>query len=212
MAKKSTKTVEKVEVVEEVVVEKATKKQSKKIEEKRTKKQIMSDLRKRKSDVEVEILNIAGMRCKYKSKTNVYFDLQPNEEGVVTLEELAEICSTTSVKFFKNNYIIITDVYTDGVSVQDVISFLSLDSVYEGIEDPSKDYIEDLIENSTDTEFEKVINSRDLAFVRAVVSKCIYMNASELYDFEMTVRKDRVLSRRLGKSSIFELQTSEYDE
>lgn len=191
--------------MEKISKKKTTK--TKAVEERREKKQRIAELNKNKNDISVEVTNISYMGCKYGNRRgDIYFDLMPNETAILTLGELYEICSGDSIKFFRNSYIVITDVYTEGINMDDVTSYLGLDSIYKNIEDPHCDFIEELLTSYDDEDFENIVKSRDINFIRTVACKAIYMNNSEMYDFKITREQDKILSNRLGKRTLFELE------
>lgn len=140
-------------------------------------KEKKSQMRKDASEIQIEILNISDSVAYYVSKTGiVYFDLEPSEDTLLTLDEVEEIMRT-SKGFFKNDVLVITNVYSDDYNLTDIMEYLKLrDSSKVGY-----DYMEEFIIESTDDEFKSRLEREPLAFVKRIACKCIYLDSIEEY-------------------------------
>lgn len=180
LEKKAVEEVKVEETVAEEVVE--NKKEEKKIVSKtksRTKalKEKNAEIKKNSSEIQVEILNISDANAYYVSRTGiVYFDLEPSEDVLLTLDEIEEVMRTAK-SFFKNDVLVITNVYSDTYNLTDIMSYLKLrDTTIVGY-----DYMEEFIINSTDEEFKAKLERENINFVKRIACKCIYLDSIEEY-------------------------------
>lgn len=183
--KKTTRKEVKEEVVNEEKVE---------IKEvKKTKRQIVAELNKAKKDIDVEIMNVSSGLVSFFNKLGyAIFDLQPSETAIVSLEDMMEVCKCKS--YFRKGLIIITDVYSDDYSLDDIFMFLKLDLINANI---NYDLIGEILEYSDD-EFERVINKKSKEFVKSIACRAVYNNNQEDNDYELSRRKERILCESLN--------------
>lgn len=171
---------------------------TKEVKKVKDRKKLIGEMRRKMGDITVEILNISVMSSAYVNKIGVtYFDLEPNETALISLEELNEVRSKAK-SFFLDHMIIITDVYDEDYTIEDVMIFLSLDKVYDGIDDPTHDFIEDLLVNTSDKEFEKIIKAKDKKEVKRIACKGLYLHYQEDNDFELSRRKEKIMASILN--------------
>lgn len=169
----------------------------------KTKKELSLELRKKQDEIIVEISNISAMQCSYGNKSgDVYFDFMPGEFEELTLAELKEV-SKMSKSFFSEYSIIITDVLNEDYSVDDIMDYLSLNTIYKDVEDKNEDFIRNILEYSDDR-FEELINSKlgNKNFVRNVACKGVYLTKLEDDEYELSRRKEDVLSKALNRKTL----------
>lgn len=182
------KETEKKEVKEEITNEKIET-----VEVKKTKRQIISELNKARKDIDVEIMNVSSGSVSFFNKLGyAIFDLQPSETAIVSLEDMMEVCKCKS--YFRQNLIIITDVYADDYSLDDIFMFLKLDQINANI---NYDLIGEILEYDDD-EFERVVNKKSKDFVKNIACRAIYSNNQEDDDYELSRRKENILCERLN--------------
>lgn len=185
--KKGTKTKEVKETENKVEVK------EEKVEVKKTKRQIVAELNKVKKDIDVEIMNVSSGSVSYFNKLGYsIFDLRPTETAIVSLEDMFEVSKSRG--YFRNNLIIITDVYSEEYSLDDIFMFLKLDQINADI---NYDLIGEILEYD-DNEFERVVNKKSKDFVKNIACRAIYSNNREDIDYELSRRKERVLCEKLG--------------
>lgn len=182
--------------VEKVVEksEKATKNQSKR----KTRRDISMELRKLKDDIMVEITNISPFNCCYKDRSgDVYFDIQMGEYAELTLAELKSVVDK-SKGFFTEYSLILTDVFNDEYTLEDIMMYLNLDNIYKGISDVNQDFLEEVLIGS-DEELERIVKLRDRKFVNALACKAVYLTKNNTDDFELSRRKEKILCDALNR-------------
>ena len=162
-------------------------------EVKKTKRQIVAELNKAKKDIDVEIMNVSSGSVSFFNKLGyAIFDLQPSETAIVSLEDMMEVCKCKSN--FRKGLIIITDVYSDDYSLDDIFMFLKLDLINANI---NYDLIGEILEYSDD-EFERVVKKKSKEFVKSIACRAVYNNNQEDNDYELSRRKERILCESLN--------------
>lgn len=184
------------------ITKKETKKDDsvKKVEKRKSKKELSLELRKHQDEIIVEISNISAMQCSYGNKSgDVYFDFAPGDFEELTLGELKEVVKMAK-SFFSEYSIIITEVLNEDYSVEDVMDYLSLKSLYKDIDNENEDFIKEILEQN-DEDFEKTINARksNKNFIRNIACKAVYLTKSEEDDFELSRKKEDVLCDALNR-------------
>lgn len=143
-------------------------------------RQLIRKLKKDKENIDVEIKNISVMRCLYKNNNDfVYFDLQPGESTMIGLDDIYEIAHKCK-GFFKNYEIIITDVYSDDYTLDDILLYLNLQNIYENIPNKDEDCIEELVYEADIDDFKNQLeDNRELC--KAVAQEMLVAFKSEDY-------------------------------
>lgn len=179
--------------VEEVEV-----KPKKRVSKQKTRRDISMELRKVKDEVMVEITNISPFNCYYKDRTgDVYFDVTAGEYAELTLGELKSVVDKAK-GFFTEYSLIISDVFSDKYTIDDVMMYLNLDNIYKGIEDVNQDFLEEILMDD-DYTLEKVVKLRDKKFINALACKAVYMTKTDSNDFELSRRKEKILCEALNR-------------
>lgn len=187
------KDIEQIEVEDtEIQNEKKTTVKSKTKSRAKELKEKNAQIKKDSSEIQVEILNISDATAYYVSKTGiVYFNLSPSEDALLTLDEIEEIMRTAK-SFFKNDILVITDVYSDTYNLTDIMGYLKLkDTTKIGY-----DYMEEFIINSSDKEFKERLERENIAFVKRIACKCIYLDA--IGDYTLPRSKETILCNLLN--------------
>lgn len=184
--------------MEKVKNTKETKKEVKEIEVvKKTKKQIILELNTAKKEIKVEIMNVGIGGVSYYTKLGYpVFDLEPSETAIVSLEDMVGVCKCRA--YFRDGHIIITDVFSDDYSLEDIFMFLKLDQINADI---NYDQIGEILRYD-DNKFEKALKGKDSKFIKNVASKGVYLNNKEDEDYELSRRKERILCDALGLDSL----------
>lgn len=178
-----------------------TKKVTEKVEARKNKKELSLELRKLQDEILVEISNISAMKCSFGNRNgDVYFDFMPGDFEELTLGELKEVVKTAK-SFFSEYSIIITDVLNKEYTVEDIIEYLSLKSIYKDVEDNTEDFIKDILELD-DEDFKEAIEAKkgDKNLIRNVATKGVYLTRAEDEDYELSRAKENVLCDALGRA------------
>lgn len=191
--KKISETTEK-EVKEETKVGEVVKEEQVK-PKKRTKSQILNELKTRENDINIEILNIGIGNAKFMNKSGVtYFDLDIGESDILSLKLVKEI-ATKSMSFFRDFVITISDVFPEDVDMDEILMYLGLDRVYKDIENYNGDFLKELILEEDDREFEATLDKYNKEFTKMVACKMIQLYRS---GENVSREKERIVCGRLN--------------
>ena len=203
--KKTPKVIETVEaiiddVIEEEIVE---------VEEtkpRKTLKELRNEFRKKKYDLEVEILNLNSCATSCRSRDGrIIFDFQRSgDREFITLDDALEIASRYK-GFFEKHLIAIIDVdcNEDEYDLEDIINYLNLGEIYQdnGIENYDTDYIGQILKMDT-KKFKRFIEDADMDLVKSVTNRAVELFRKGKFDSRI---KEEILSSRLGREDLFEM-------
>lgn len=176
----------------------------KKVETKKTKRQINMELRKKQDEIYIEICNMSFMSVIYMNKNEeTYFDLYPNEYAELPLSELYEV-ATKNKSYFKDYMLAIIDVLSDEYTIDNIIDYLGITSIYNSEENQFAMQIDSIL-NLSDDVFEREIEGRSNKFIRTLACKAILLTKSEESDYELSRKKERVLCRKLGREQLIDI-------
>lgn len=175
------------EVVEEI------KPKTKTISRRQQFKEKKIELRKQASEIQVEVLNISDGNAYFVSrKTGIpYFDLNPSEDTVLTLDELEEVVRDAK-GFFTKDVLVMTDVYNEKYNLVDIMEYLKL----KDYDKAGYDYLEEFIVDSSDAEFKSKLENESRDYVKRIACKAIYLDATEEYILPRS--KETILCNLLG--------------
>ena len=175
------------EVVEE------TKPKTKPVSRRQQFKEKKIELRKQASEIQVEVLNISDGNAYFVSrKTGIpYFDLNPSEDTVLTLDELEEVVRDAK-GFFTKDVLVMTDVYNEKYNLVDIMEYLKL----KDYDKAGYDYLEEFIVDSSDAEFKSKLENESRDYVKRIACKAIYLDATEEYILPRS--KETILCNLLG--------------
>lgn len=157
---------------------------------KRTKSQILNDLKVRENEINIEILNIGIGRARYINKSGItYFDLEMGESDLLSLKLVKEI-ATKSMSFFRDFIITVSNVFPEDISVDDVLMYLGLDKVYKNIDNYDCDFLSELILDEDTYEFESKLKESKKSFVVMIGCKMIQLYRS---GEEISREKERIV-------------------
>lgn len=156
----------------------------------------------------MEISNISSMHQSYFSKDgDPYFDFDPDEYEEITLSELREVIKKAP-GYFREFDIIITKVLNEEYTVEDIMEYVSISRFYKGIDDPTDDFIRELLELDEE-ELRDALQSRkdNRKLIKNLACKAVYLTNSEDEEFELSMRKDKIICEFLGdRKTLFSLK------
>lgn len=145
------------------------------------KRKLLQAVRKKASDIDVEIQNIYfGGVGYFDYKGHPYFQLAPGQTKMISLEELYEVANDC-IGLFKNYKIIVIDVYDDEYTVGDILQYLGIEQYYENANGLEEDYIDTLLEETDYEDFEDIIRKDNQALNKAIAGRMISKIKSEDY-------------------------------
>lgn len=202
-SKRTPKIIETVEaiiddVIEEEIVE------IEEIRSRKTLKELRQEFRKKKYEIEVEILNLNSCATTCRNREGrVIFDFNKSgDREFITLADASEV-ATRYKGFFEKHLIAIIDVDSDEYDIEDVIVYLNLDEIYQdnGIENYDTDYIGQILKMDAN-KFKRLIEDADIELVKTVTNRAVELFRNGKFDSRI---KEEVLSSRLGRDDLFEI-------
>lgn len=169
---------------------------------KKTSRELRKELRIKKNEIEVEILNIhsGGVSCRDRNG-RILFDFDSyGEREFVVLADLYEV-ATRYKGFFEKHQITIIDVDSLEYTIEDIIEYLGLNELYDEIENYDTDYISQILTLKYG-DFEKFITSANIELVRAVASRAVSLFKVNKFDSRL---KEKLIANRLGREDLFDI-------
>lgn len=167
----------------------------------KTRKELSSELRAKRDDIELEILNISTGGCSYyDSHGEAYFNLVPGQSTIVSLREIQDICLQARC-YFDEYYLIITDVNNEHYTLEEILIYLGLSDIYKNIKNYNEDYLRDILLESNDKEFNSLISVKDIKFIKMLAAKAIYLFTVEKEDISRG--KEHALKQMLKLETLF---------
>lgn len=170
---------------------------------KKTKRELRSELKKLKNEIEVEVINLStGRVCYTNREGETVFDLNKfGEREMVELEEMYRLAGKNK-GYFARHYIAIGDIDNDDYEIEDILDFLNVKDVYNNIEDYDTDYINEILINMDNYDFEKCITVNDKFLAERLADRARYLHRQGEFD---SMHKAKLLADRLNIDDLFEL-------
>lgn len=201
---KASKPEKEIEIADEIVddeEETETVEEVKPVEVKKNARELRKELRSKKNEIEVELLNInsGGTSCRDRNG-RLLFDFDSyGEREFLTLADVYEV-ATKYKNYFSKHQIVIVDIDTDDYSIEEIIEFLGLNELYDEIENFDTDYIS-LILKLKNEQFEKMMENANEDLVKSVANRAVELFRNGKFDSR---RKEFLLAEKLGVEFLFE--------
>ncbi|MCC0642358.1 hypothetical protein [Clostridioides sp. ES-S-0049-03] len=169
---------------------------------KKTYKQLRNELRKLKDEIEVEIMNLDTGTVLYRDRDErLVFEMNKvGEKTFIILSDLYEI-SNKHRGYFENYLITIVDVDSDDYTIDDILEYLSLKDVYEGLGGYDLDYINYILLKLDNDRFMNIVEKANYGLIECLGSRVIELYKKGKFDSHY---KERLIATRLGLQSLFE--------
>lgn len=196
----------KVEVVEAIVddVKVVDEVKTEEIAPKKTYRELRSELRKLKNDLEVEIINLNSCTTSCRDRHDrILFKLEnTGDREYLTLGDLFEVANKYK-GLFKKHLIAIIDVDSDDYTIEDILTYLNLEEIYQdnGIENYDTDYVGQILKMDV-RKFERFIEESSIELVKIVASRAVELYRQKKFDSRI---KEQALATRLGREDLFEI-------
>ena len=197
------KTVEIVEeivddVIEEDVVE---------VEEvipKKSYKQLKQEFRAKKYEIEVEVLNLNSCTTTCRGRDGrLIFELnKAGDREFISLADISEVASRYK-GFFEKHLIAIIDVDSDEYEIEDIMTYLNLDEIYQDneIENYDTDYIGQMLRMDA-KKFKRLVEDVDIELAKRLANRAVELFRNGKFDSRI---KEEALCERLGREDLFEI-------
>ena len=176
-----------------------------KIEEapvRRTYRELRNELRTKKDHIEVEIVNLNSGETFYRDKDGreVFRLTKPSDKEYILLSDVYDIANRHS-GYFTNHLIAITDVISSEYDLEDILTYLNLEELYNDIERYDTDYVGYILTKLDMDKFERVVESSDIKLVNSLANRAVKLYREKKFDSRL---KEDILARRLNRTSLFE--------
>lgn len=205
VTRRTTKKPKEVEIVDAIVddVEEIEEIDIEDVKPKKTYRELRSEFRNKKNDIEVEILNLnsCATSCRGRDGRLLFRLERTGDREFVTLADIFEVANRHK-GMFEKHWIAIIDVDSDEYEIEDVLTYLNLDEVYENneIENYDTDYIGQILKMDT-KKFDRFIESASDELVKMVASRAVDLYRAKKFDSRL---KEQTLATRLNREDLFE--------
>lgn len=123
-------------------------------------------------DTEVIFMNNTNGNLFYRCpKTHATYDMyEYGDTDYITVEQLL-IMNNTSRKMLKELWILLVDVATEGVELDDVLKYLGIDKLYK--DEVAPEDIDNFILKSPDTKFAKTLEKMDKVLAQKAIERSV---------------------------------------
>lgn len=204
--KTRTRKPKKVEVVESVIddVEIEDVVEVEEVLPKKTYKQLKQEFRSKKHEIEVEILNLnsCATSCRGRDGRLIFELNKSGDREFISLADISEVASRYK-GFFEKHLIAIIDIDNDEYEIEDIITYLNLDEIYQEneIENYDTDYIGQILKMDA-KKFKRLVEDADINLVKTIANRAVELFRNGKFDSRI---KEESLCKRLHREDLFEI-------
>ena len=197
---KKTTTKTRAKKVAEPVVE--TKEVVKEEPKRKNYRQLRTELLDLRDTIEVEIVNLNAGETFYRDKEGreIFRLTKPSDKEFVLLSDVYDMANRHR-GYFSNHLIAITDVVSTEYDLEDILTYLNLEDLYDDIERYDTDYVGYILNRLDLNKFERIVQNADLKLVNSLANRAVKLYREKKFDSRL---KEDILARRLKKHSLFE--------
>lgn len=202
--KKTTKKATTKKDVKETLIEGNIETKEEKIAKKATQRDIRNELKKKKLEIEVEVMNLTNGEVFYTPNSNEvpYFELNGiGDKEFVELDKLYKVASKHKA-YFKNHCITIVDLDDMDYTVDDILDFLGIKNLYDNIENYDSDYIDYILNELDFDEFEDVVNNNSIELAQRLTERAVHLHKNDELD---SSNKKKFLANKVNMPDLFNL-------
>ena len=204
--KTRTRKPKKVEVVEAIVddvkVEETVEVED--ITPRKTYRELKKEFKSKQHEIEVEVLNLnsCATSCRGRDGRLIFKFNKSGDREFISLADLLEVANRHK-GFFEKHLIAIIDIDNDEYELEDIITYLNLDEIYQEneIENYDTDYIGQIIKMDT-KKFKRLIEDADVKLVKTIAGRAVELFRNGKFDSRI---KEEVLCARLNREDLFEM-------
>ena len=201
--KKPKKVVEVVEaIVDDIEIEEVINVEE--VVPKKTYKELKKEFKAKQYEIEVEILNLnsCATSCRGRDGRLIFEFSKSGDREFISLADLSEVANRYK-GFFEKHLIAIIDIDTDEYDLEDIITYLNLDEIYQEneIENYDTDYIGQILKLDA-KKFKRFIEDANIELVRTIASRAVELFRNGKFDSRI---KEEALCERLNREDLFEI-------
>ena len=197
------KTVEVVEaIVDDVKVEETV--EVEEVVPRKTYRELKKEFKSKQYEIEVEILNLnsCATSCRGRDGRLIFKFNRSGDREFISLADLLEVANRHK-GFFEKHLIAIIDIDSDEYELEDIITYLNLDEIYQEneIENYDTDYIGQILKMDT-KRFKRLIEDADVKLVKTIAGRAVELFRNGKFDSRI---KEEALCARLNREDLFEM-------
>ena len=197
------KTVEVVEaIVDDVKVEETV--EVEEVVPRKTYRELKKEFKSKQYEIEVEILNLnsCATSCRGRDGRLIFKFNKSGDREFISLADLLEVANRHK-GFFEKHLIAIIDIDSDEYELEDIITYLNLDEIYQEneIENYDTDYVGQILKMDA-KKFKRLVEDADIKLVKTIAGRAVELFRNGKFDSRI---KEEVLCARLNREDLFEM-------
>ena len=197
------KTVEVVEaIVDDVKVEETV--EVEEVVPRKTYIELKKEFKSKQYEIEVEILNLnsCATSCRGRDGRLIFKFNRSGDREFISLADLLEVANRHK-SFFEKHWIAIIDIDNDEYDLEDIITYLNLDEIYQEneIENYDTDYVGQILKMDA-KKFKRLVEDADIKLVKTIAGRAVELFRNGKFDSRI---KEEVLCARLNREDLFEM-------
>ena len=197
------KTVEVVEaIVDDVKVEETV--EVEEVVPRKTYRELKKEFKSKQYEIEVEILNLnsCATSCRGRDGRLIFKFNKSGDREFISLADLLEVANRHK-GFFEKHLIAIIDIDRDEYELEDIITYLNLDEIYQEneIENYDTDYIGQILKMDA-KKFKRLVEDADIKLAKTIAGRAVELFRNGKFDSRI---KEEVLCARLNREDLFEM-------
>lgn len=204
--KTRTRKPKKVEIVE-AIVDDVKVEETVEVEEvtpRKTYRELKKEFKSKQHEIEVEVLNLnsCATSCRGRDGRLIFKFNKSGDREFISLADLLEVANRHK-GFFEKHLIAIIDIDNDEYELEDIITYLNLDEIYQEneIENYDTDYIGQILKMDT-KKFKRLIEDADVKLVKTIAGRAVELFRNGKFDSRI---KEEVLCAKLDREDLFEM-------
>ena len=197
------KTVEVVEaIVDDVKIEETV--EVEEVVPRKTYRELKKEFKSKQHEIEVEVLNLnsCATSCRGRDGRLIFKFNRSGDREFISLADLLEVANRHK-SFFEKHWIAIIDIDNDEYDLEDIITYLNLDEIYQEneIENYDTDYVGQILKMDA-KKFKRLVEDADIKLVKTIAGRAVELFRNGKFDSRI---KEEVLCARLNREDLFEM-------
>ena len=197
------KTVEVVEaIVDDVKVEETV--EVEEVVPRKTYRELKKEFKSKQHEIEVEVLNLnsCATSCRGRDGRLIFKFNKSGDREFISLADLLEVANRHK-GFFEKHLIAIIDIDNDEYDLEDIITYLNLDEIYQEneIENYDTDYVGQILKMDA-KKFKRLVEDADIKLVKTIAGRAVELFRNGKFDSRI---KEEVLCTKLNREDLFEM-------
>ena len=205
--KKEVKKAKEIEIIDEIIDDVEEIQDDIEIDEivpRKSYKDLKKEFRSKQYEIEVEILNLnsCATSCRGRDGRLIFEFNKSGDREFISLADLSEVANRYK-GFFEKHLIAIIDVDDEEYDLEDIITYLNLDEIYQEneIENYDTDYIGQILKMDA-KKFKRLVEDENTELVKTIASRAVELFKNGKFDSRI---KEEAICKRLNREDLFEM-------